>query len=360
MKLRRRIVLGLAGAVLLAWAPAWALSLAPGKIRDIEQAVETVMAREKIPGLTVAVAIDDALAWTRGFGMADLENRVPATSKTVYRLGSISKPVTAVAVMQLVEKDRLELDSPIRKYVPAFPEKPWPVTIRQLLAHLGGIRHYSGPEELDSTRHYTDLLEPMKIFRDDPLLFEPGTKFAYTTYGYLLLGAAVEAGSRMKFMDYLRENIFRPADMDSMRADSVYDLIPNRTRGYRRTPSGTIQNCGLADTSNKIPGGGMVSTASDLVKFAAALDRGTLLGKELVRQMFTPQKMRDGKPAPYGLGWRILSLGDRKAVGHGGAQQGTSTFLLLVPGQGLAVAVMENLEGTDPSALAARIAVIAE
>ena len=145
--------------------------------------------------------------------MADVENNVPAGAGTVYRLASISKPITATAVMQLVERGRVDLDAPVWKYVPAFPVKPWPVTVRQLLCHQSGVRHYRG-DEISSTRHYVDLTEPLKIFKDDPLLFEPGTRTSYTTYGYNLLGAVVEAASGMKFADYLEANIFRPAGCD--------------------------------------------------------------------------------------------------------------------------------------------------
>ena len=172
------------------------------------------MSRQNIPALSVAIAIDSRPSWSSGFGMSDLENFVPAKASTVYRLGSISKPITAVAAMQLVEKGKLDLDAPIQKYLPSFPQKPWPITARQLLGHLSGIRHYAGLEEVNSTRHYDDRLTPPQIFQNDPLLFEPGTKYSYSTYGYCLLGAAVEAAADFKFVEYLRRNVFEPAGMD--------------------------------------------------------------------------------------------------------------------------------------------------
>jgi CubicO group peptidase (beta-lactamase class C family) len=343
-------------AVLACALPAAAGGLAADKVRDIEKAISEEMGKQQVPGLSAAVAQDLRLAWSGGFGMSDLENSVPARASTVYRLGSISKPITAVAVMQLAERDQLDLDAPIQKYVPAFPEKPWPITARLLLAHLSGIRHYRDQAEVQSTRHYTDLLEPLKIFAADALLFEPGAKHLYSTYGYVLLGAAVEGASGMKFLDYLRQNIFKPSGMERIRADSVYDLIPQRARGYRKMPWGEIQNCALADTSNKIPGGGLVSTADDLVKFAIALNKGTLLKKATVEQMFTLQNTRDGKLAPYGLGWRMQELAGKKWVGHEGSQPGVSTFLLMVPADGFVVAILANLEGLDLGPLAVRMA----
>lgn len=334
-------------------------ALAPAKITEIGKAVTAEMSKTGIPGLSVAVGRNQELRWTSGYGVADLENMVAAKATTVYRLASISKPITAVAAMQLVERGKLDLDAPVQKYVPSFPEKPWPVTSRALLGHLAGIRHYTKPGEIDSTRHYLNLLEPLKIFADDPLLFEPGTRYSYSTYGYVLLGAVVEAASGERFTEYLKEHIFLPARMEHIRADDVYAVIPNRTRGYRKSLLGEIQNCALADTSNKIPGGGLVSTAEDLVKFALAVDRGGLVKKETMAQMFTAQKTREGKPTGYGLGWGVMAGEGKRRVGHGGGQQGTSTFLMLLPDDGVAVAIMANLENAGGlAALADRIAKI--
>lgn len=326
-------------------------------VHQIEQAVTAHQARHSIPGLSVAVATQNQLRWSAGFGMADLENFVPAKASTVYRLGSIAKPITAVAAMQLVERGKLDLDAPVQKYVPSFPRKPWPLTSRQLLGHLGGVRHYRG-EEISITRHYPTLLEGLGIFQDDALLFEPGTRYSYSTYGYNLLGVVVESASGMKFVDYLRENIFGPARMDRMGADEQARIIPNRSRGYRRTPAGTIENCGLADTSYKIPGGGLLSTAEDLAKFAMALQTGVLLKKETTAVMWTRQRTRQGQMVDYGLGWAIREADGRRTIGHGGAQQGTNTFLLLEPASELVVAVMCNLEAAAPQALAEQVAAI--
>jgi len=351
----RHRFLRLAAAAL--WlASASAQQLSREQVREIEKAVSEEMGKQKVPGMSVAVGKKLRLTWSTGFGVADLENSIPARASTVYRLGSISKPITAVAVMQLAEAGKLDLDAPIQKYVPSFPEKPWPITPRLLLSHLSGIRHYGSVEEVNSTRHYTNLTEPLKIFAGDPLLFEPGAKYSYTTYGYNLLGAAVEGASGMRFPVYIRERIFDPAGMRTARHDSVHDIIPNRARGYRKNLAGMIENCDLADTSNKIPGGGMVSTPDDLVKFAIAVMKGRLVKPETRDLMYTPAKTRDGKPIPYGLGWQIQESEGRKWVAHGGAQQGISTLLLTLPSEGFSVALMANLERVTLAPLARRIA----
>jgi CubicO group peptidase (beta-lactamase class C family) len=343
---------------LFAAALATGAGLPDAKVQEIERAVAEEMDRQGIPGLSLAVSSDLRLAWSAGFGMADLENSVPARAATVYRLASISKPITAIAVLQLVERALIDLDAPIQTYVPSFPEKQWPVTIRNLLRHTAGIRHYKGLEEVNSTRHYRGLQDPLAIFQADPLLFEPGTRFAYTTYGYNLLGAAVQGASGVPFIEYLRANIFEPAGMDRIQPDDVHAIIPNRARGYRTAKAGGVENCALADTSNKIPGGGMVSTPEDLVKLAIALGRGKLLKKETLGQMYAQQRTRSGDAVPYGLGWFVREAEGTKWVSHSGGQQGVSTNLMTLPREGCAVAIMTNLEGASVAPLSARIAAI--
>ena len=347
MIIRHSLARGALIVLLLAWIPAAAqttATLPSDKIEKIEKALTAAMSRQNIPGLSVAVVTDQKLRWLNGYGLADLENFIPAKAATVYRLGSISKTITAVAVMQLVERGKLDLDAPIQKYCPAFPQKQWPVTARQLLGHLAGVRHYKNDAEFLSTRHYNSVVEGLDMFKDDALLHEPGTKYQYTTHGYAILGCAVEGASGMKFADYVRENIFTPAGMSRMRVDDVFAIIPNRAQGYFKIPNGELRNSTLADTSYKIPGGGFCSTVEDLARFAIAVQTGKLVKKETLDQMWTRQKTRDGKETGYGLGWGLSERNSLKEVGHGGAQQRVSTYLYMIPEKGLAVVLMANLE----------------
>jgi serine beta-lactamase-like protein LACTB len=327
------------------------------KIKKIEQLIATEMSRQSIAGLSVAVVADNQLRWSAGYGFADLENFVPAKASTVYRLGSISKPVTAVAVMQLAERGLLDLDAPVQKYCPAFPQKQWPVTVRHILGHTAGIRHYNSDAEFDSTRFYPTVTDGLAMFKDDPLLHEPGAKYTYTTHGYSVLGCAVEGVSKRKFADYVRENILAPAATERMRVDSVADLIPGRAQGYRRNADGTLRNSPLADNSYKIPGGGFVSSVEDLARFAVAVQTWKLVKRETAEQMFTRQRLRDKRETPYGLGWQVGATADgQRVVSHGGAQQRVSTLLYTRPGQNFAVALMTNVESTRLNELAAQIA----
>lgn len=317
------------------------------QIAKIEALIHAQMTESKIPGLSVAIVNSGQLRYAKGFGMADLENAVAAKSSTVYRLGSLSKTITATAVMQLMERGKLDLDSPVQKYCAAFPAKQWPLTTRHLLAHLAGVRDYNHQKFLDeyfSTRHYNSVTESLDIFKNDPLLQEPGTKFSYSTYGYNVLGCVIEGASAMSYEDYIRESILKPAGMTATGVDDVTRIITNRARGYRKTRSGEVVNTGLVDTSNKIPAGGLVSTVEDMSRFAIALWTGRLLAIGTVDQMWTAQKTNAGQAIPYTLGWRLAERNGMKEVFHGGAAAGFSAFLFLVPGKNVAVVIMTNME----------------
>jgi CubicO group peptidase (beta-lactamase class C family) len=356
MKVTSKILLLVALVAGRSSAGAQPPALAAEQIERIEKAISAEMSRQSIPGMSAAVATGRQLRWMAGYGLADVENYVPAKAATVYRLASISKPITAVAVMQLVERGKIVLDAPIQRYVPNFPKKRWTVTVQELLCHQGGIRHYRDESELESTRHYASLREALSIFLKDPLAYAPATRFLYSTYGYNLLGVAVEGVTSMKFADYVRANVFEPAGMHTARPDDVYEIIPNRARGYRKRLGGKLENAALIDTSNKVPGGGMCATVEDIADFGIHVQFGQLVKQETVAQMFTARKTRDGKPTPYGLGWYILDVAGEKLVEHGGAQPGFRTLLLMLPGREFTVVLMANLEGVNLRPLALEIA----
>ncbi|MFQ5817605.1 MAG: serine hydrolase domain-containing protein [Terriglobia bacterium] len=333
-------------------------------IETIEAAIAAEMARLKIPGLSLAIVVEGELRYANGFGMADVENSVRVTSTTVFRIASITKPMTATAVLQLAERGKLDLDAPIQTYCPTFPQKRWPVTARQLLGHLGGLRHYLNSAEARGTGHYFTVVDSLALFKDDWLLHEPGTKFSYTTYGYSVLGCAIEGASGMSYEDYMRENIFQPAGMSHTRTDDTYAIIANRARGYLRLDRwsysqlpdaakasakiGELYNAQLHDTSMKVPGGGLVSTAADLARFAIAVQAGVLVQEETRKQMWTRQKTRDGEETGWGLGWILpREMAGEKPVRISGGQPGTSSALVILPEKRFAVAAIANVEGTD-------------
>lgn len=311
----------------------------------LESLVTAARERLGIPGLTVAFArvSTPEIAFARGFGWADLENEVPARELTSYRLASVSKPITAIAVLQLAEQGRLDLDAPIQRYVPAWPTKAWPVCARQLLAHQGGVRHVA-EHEWGLTRHFRAIGEALEIFKDDPLLFEPGTRVLYSTYGYCLLGAAIEGASGSSYLDYVRAAILKPAGMTDTRDDDVQVLIALRAQGYRRE-GGVLLNSSLADTSNKVPAGGLLGTAPDVARFGAALLATRLVQPDAWRALSTPQRLRNGRVTDFGLGFRLSRHGRDLEVWHQGGQPRVSTLLYLLPRRGWSLALLSNLEG---------------
>jgi len=337
--------------------------LPPEKRLQIEAAVSSFMSANSVPGIGAAVVLEGEPVWSAGFGMADLEDSAPVTSSTLFRLGSISKPVTATAILQLWEQGKLDLDVPIQKYCPAFPEKESPITTRQLLGHLGGIRHYNsdgkGDIPEDSARHFAGMQESLTIFAGDPLVAKPGTKFHYSTYGYTLVGCVLEGAASQKYVDYVRENIFRPAGMVETQTDDFFAVIPHRTRWYHKDKAGIVRNAGVLDSSYKIPGGGLISSADDMARFEAAILADKLMHRATRDLMWTSLKTADGKATGYGLGWGLADKFGVHILAHTGGQQGTSTAFALVPERRAAVVVLANMDNVDSGSLADQILKIA-
>src|SRR6059036_1750438 len=249
----------------------------------------------KIPGLQVAVAVDGKLVWSEGFGYADLAGKVPVTAETQFRIGSVSKPLTAAAVALLLEQGKLDLDAPVQRYVPSFPDKGYPITTRQLAGHLAGIRHYRGDEFLRN-RHFDTVLEGLAIFQGDSLLFPPGTKFSYSSYGWNLISAVVEGAAGQDFLTYMSRNVLRPLGLTHTAPDRVDSLIPNRTRFYERGADSGFVPAPPVDNSYKWAGGGFLSTAEDLVRFGSALLEPGFLKAATLELLFTPQHTTSGGP----------------------------------------------------------------
>ena len=334
-------------------------SLSAEKRVAIEKTVSTFMSANTVPGIGVAVVLEGEPAWSAGFGMSDLEDSAPATSSTLFRLGSISKPITATAILQLWERGKLDLDAPVQKYCPAFPQKEWPITARELLGHLGGIRHYhsdgKGDIPEDSARHFASMEESLQIFANDSLVAEPGTKFHYSTYGYTLLGCVLEGAASEKYVEFVRDNVFRPAGMAQTQADDFFSVIPHRTRWYHKDKSAIVRNAGVLDSSYKIPGGGLISSADDMAQFEAAILADKLIKRPTRDLMWTSLKTADAKPTGYALGWGVADKFGVHILAHTGGQQGTSTAFAVVPDRRAGVVVLANMDNVDSGSLADQI-----
>jgi serine beta-lactamase-like protein LACTB len=302
-----------------------------------------VMEGSGTPGMSVAVGIDGRVVWSEGFGYADVEQRVPVWEETKFRIGSVSKPVTAAAVAQLVEQGKLDLDAPVQRYVPSFPEKRWPITTRQVAGHLSGIRHYRGIEFL-SSRHYSTVLEGLEIFENDTLLFEPGTRYSYSTYGWDLISAVVEGASGEEFLPYMQKNVFDRLGMVHTSPDHTDSIIPHRTRFYQRNEDGKVVNAPYVDNSYKWAGGGFISTPEDLVRFGFAHLRGDFLKPETIAELWTPQTTSDGRSTGYGIGWGVVvEDGVVTRASHGGGSVGGTTMFEVYPQENSVIAIVGNM-----------------
>jgi CubicO group peptidase (beta-lactamase class C family) len=314
-------------------------------IQSYERFVAERLAYDRIPGLSVGFIKDD-FSWSRGFGWADVENNVPAKAESAYRLASITKTVTAAAVLTLVEEGKIDLDAPIQRYVPYFPRKRWPVTVRQLLGHIGGISHYKNDAEESHIKEPKDAREALAIFQDFDLVAKPGTRYNYSTYGYNLLGAAIEAVSGLRYGDFVKSRIFLPLGMSDTRMDDPLEIIPNRVRGYQLI-RGKLKNSEYVDISSRFAGGGLRSTVVDLLKYARGIIDGKLLQDATRRQMFTSMTLRNRLLTGYGMGWRVEPCNGHFSIDHGGSQPETRTHLLIFPEEKFALAVACNLEDVN-------------
>jgi serine beta-lactamase-like protein LACTB len=315
----------------------------------------------KLPGVSVAVGRGSKLVWAEAFGWADLSSDVLATSRTLYPVGSISKSFTATAAGLLWERGRLDFDVPIQKYLPDFPEKRWPITTGQLMGHIAGVVRSGGMAEALRRAHCDNARAAAADVVEDTLLFEPGTEWRYSNYGYQLVGAVVEAAAAEPYLEFMDREVFTPAGMEQ----TVPDLGNEAEEAvkYDRAAFGTLRRSQDIDMSCPMAAGGFLSTPTELVRFGFAMLNRTILDSATVNLFWTPQRLKSGAPTTYGYGWSIRngSLGGKdegsntRIISHGGSVLGGQASLLILPDLDLVVAVMMNGSG-DVSGLATDIA----
>ncbi len=305
-----------------------------------------------IPGFALAVAVDGKLVWSEAFGYSDVEAKRQTTTATQFRIGSVSKPLTADAVAQLYERGKLDLDAPIQRYVPGFPDKGVTITTRELGGHLGGIRHYKG-DEFTLNQHYPSVTAGLAVFQNDPLVAPPGTKFSYSSYGFNLISAVIEGASGEQFLAFMHRHVFAPLGMTHTAPDKNDSLIPDRTQFYDRMENGQFVRSPVVDNSYKWAGGGFLSTAEDLVKFGSAHLTAGYLKQSTLELLMTPQHTTSGEATPYGIGWFVGpdTLGHRTAY-HGGGSIGGTTVFGIDRDSHVVIALVTNL--TDAKVDAAR------
>ena len=331
-------------------------SLPPELGDDLLKELRASREKAGIPSMSAAVAYDGNLQWAGATGFANIENKQFATVRSRYRTGSVAKPITAVALVRLIDAGKIDINKPISHYVTGLPITLKPLTANQLGSHRAGIRHYSiipqwwmGWHENYSMHEYASVADGLTLFVNDDLRFVPGTGFQYSTFGYSLLARQMEAASQKTFAQLLEENVFSAAGMIDTAVDTA-EAMPDRVAFYQ-AEAGRFTPAYPINSSYKIAGGGLVTTPSDLVRLGAALLGNDFVSKEAKKTLWTPQALTDGSmnPENYGIGWRIDTsvrlLGEKhptKIFHHGGTQQGAAAFFVLLPEYGISVAVMTN------------------
>jgi CubicO group peptidase (beta-lactamase class C family) len=313
----------------------------------------------------VSVGAGGEIVWAEGFGWADLEKRLPVAPHMRFRIGHASKALTSAAVGLLLEKGRLRLDDEIQTYVPAFPKKQWPVTLRQLMGHVAGVRHYGNEEDYMPSAHCERASEGLQRFANDPLQFEPETQYRYSTFGWVLVSAAVEAAADEPFFTFMRTQIFEPLGMSDTTSDSPNEPIPDRVTFYyprfSGDPSSGPELASSVDYSCFAGAGAFLSTPTDLVRFGMALNSGKLLKPATVRTLQTPQQLASGEETDYGLGWTLetvpLAGEPTRLASHASRSLlGGSTSFMTFPERGIVVAITSNTSFANTRHIALRIA----
>lgn len=287
-----------------------------GMLGNSGSAVNNKIARP--PGMSIAVAAYGKLVWAEGFGFADIEQCVPVVPKTKFRIGSTSKPLTAAGAALLYEQGRLDL----------------------------GIRGYNDEENSKLDRDaYRSMSESLNRFKDDPLAAPPGSKWIYSTYGYVLVSAAIEKASGQDFLSFMHDKVFLPLGMQDTVADESDKIIPYRARWYTLIADGSYRNAPYEDLSYKWAGGGFLSTAEDLARFGASLSKSGFLKQDTLTMIFSPQKTIAGKKTKYGLGWFVHDGGGQdpeRQFEHSGGVAGSSSWLVIFPDRGVVIAWVQN------------------
>ena len=330
---------GLACAPRPAAAPRASTSLA-AEVDSARKIARALVDAQRVPGFAVTVSIGESVVWRQGFGSADLSVKRPATPETQFRIGSVSKIITATLLMRLVEERRVELDAPIGRYL-SLPPHLAGTTLRQLAGHLAGVRHYRGNEFLGMA-HFSSPREALSIFAGDSLIAAPGSRYSYSSYGYNLIGAVLESATSTPYVDLVEREVLVPLGMTRTVVD-VDGAPPDRAHTYAVGTDGMISDAPHDDLSGRWPSGGFISSTDDLVRLGSSVLGPGLLNARSLVTMTTPQRLTSGAPTSVGIGWRVsVDSSGRRYLHHGGTSNGGAAFLLVYPEQRLVVAMASN------------------
>lgn len=341
---------------------------APANDQQIDGVIQKRVQEQGIVGLAVVVIRAGEISWSKGYGLADRENNIAVDpAVTSFRWASVSKPVTAIAAMQLVDQQKLDLTRDVREYVPEFPDKGAKITAHQLLCHQSGIVHYSNGKVIETAASYADphpyadVINALDKFKASPLIAQPGETFNYSTHGYILLSAVVQRAGQQPFAQQVDARIAQPLKMTTFQPDYEWRDIPNRAAGYSKIGNRIERRPAeaLSDVSWKLGGGGFTSSAEDMARFTVGLLGDKLISESAKREAWKAQQqvVAEGKqPYGYGYGFFVMDLPNgRTLIGHDGSQSKARTALMLDPKSRNAVVLMTNSEWVDAAEFAIEI-----
>lgn len=328
------------------------------KIAEANAILDNLVNENMAVGCAIGYSIGDSIQWNSAKGYSDKKAQLPFETHTKLRMASIAKSMTALAAMQLVEKGKLDIDVPIQTYITDYPKHPKKqITTRHLLSHTSGISGYKDTKEANTQTEYKTLEGAMNIFKDRELLFEPGTQYSYTTYGYTVLGVIIEKVSGETFENYMQKNIWDKAEMKNTGVDKFGIQLKNESQLYhRKRGKGKSKEGPENNLSNRIPGGGLYTTIEDILKFGKAVLNNVFVSKEtldMMRQHHSLEKERNA----YGFGWFLYNPKPNEGaiIGHSGGQMGCSSFLLIVPEKQTVCAVLANTSRVEVGSYAMQL-----
>lgn len=314
-----------------------------GAIAESRKVMEAIVDRFQAPGVGAAVAAGGRLVWNEGFGLADIERRVPVTEATRFGIGSISKTLTMAAAVRLMEAGRLDLDAPVERYLPDFPHAGRGITIRRLAAHQSGISDSVAAGLYSTSQHFATLDAAYQLIVKAPMEFEPGAKVAYATGLYTIIGRVLERVSGRDYATLMREEVFRVAGVPGIVPNDPRKPVGHRTVFYANRERGGFEKGPDVDPSHKLPGAGFLATAGEIATFGAALLRGPLLGDRGRAEMFRAVPLGDGSPTEWALGLRVSKDVHGRLLHLPGGGIGISAWIFLHPEADLVIALLSNV-----------------
>ncbi len=337
--------------------------------KKVDDFVHAEMKKAKMPGMSLAIVHKGNVIYKNGYGLANLEFSIPVTPQSPFKIASLTKPFTATAIMQLVEKGKVSLDENVSHYLDYLPKEWNTITVRELLSHTSGLADYfQAPDWSWKNSWRLDLShdEFIKMTEKSPRIFNPGEKMQYCNTGYYLLGMLIEKLSGERYEDYLNEYIFHPLGMSNSRLDHAYAIIPNRVSGYT-LEKGEWRNAEFTSDTWAYSEGGIITTAEDLAKFDSSFYTEKLLKKSSIDQMWTPSKLSNGsfgiigdngagKPNYYGLGWFISDYKNHKLILAGGDKPGYTCTFFRFTNDDLTIIILSNLSSSPLYGIAGGIA----